>query len=231
MDDDWRRDVFNSVYASADMYYGWKPCQEFKDFVKQMDLAGKRVLDLGCGEGRYALYLAQRGCDVTAVDMSQVGLEKLARIAECRQLDVACVLENLRDYNFSEHRYDIVIAATVLGQLEVQSRRQVIKGIKESLKIGGIVYVSIFTVDDPGCQARMNSQSEQGDGKSAVSDTSICIEHYFRAGELKAEFNDLDILYYWEGVQKDVSHGAPHYHGLARMIARKTEVDDGLLSK
>lgn len=47
-------------------------------------LAVGRALDLACGEGRNAVWLAQRGWQVTGVDFSQVGLDKAARLAEQR---------------------------------------------------------------------------------------------------------------------------------------------------
>ncbi|MFO7917259.1 MAG: class I SAM-dependent methyltransferase [Anaerolineae bacterium] len=216
-----RCDIFNRVYRGDGMYYGWELCKEFTDFLDGMDLEGKAALDAGCGEGRYAIYLAERGCHVTAIDISEVGLDKLVRIAEDRGLDINCILGDLRDYTFPEGTYDIVVAATVLGHLEDGTRKRVVAGIKRTLAPGGIVYLNVFTVDDPGYRVQRGGRSGEGHMESGVSDTSMCVEYYYRPNELRREFKDLEILYYSEGMQRDSSHGTPHYHGLARMIAKK----------
>jgi 2-polyprenyl-3-methyl-5-hydroxy-6-metoxy-1,4-benzoquinol methylase len=201
-----RQEIFNRVYRGKEMYYGWQLCEEFTDALERADTGGKMALDLGCGEGRYAVYLAERGYHVTAIDISEVGLDKLAHIAEQRGLDITCVLRDLGDYAFSESSYDVVVAATVLGHLGDETRQGVVAGIKGALKSGGIVYVNVFTVDDPGYRMQRGDHSGEGGMTYGVSETSI---------------SDLRILYYAEGKQKDLSHGTPHYHGLARMIARR----------
>jgi tellurite methyltransferase len=53
-----------------------KPSQEFYDLIHRLPPHAK-VLDLGCGEGRNALFLAEHGCEVTAVDISVSGIQKL----------------------------------------------------------------------------------------------------------------------------------------------------------
>ncbi|MGH3441359.1 MAG: class I SAM-dependent methyltransferase [Nitriliruptorales bacterium] len=52
------------------------------------DLAPGRALDLACGEGRNAIWLAERGWEVTAVDFSQVAIDKARRLAAARSADV-----------------------------------------------------------------------------------------------------------------------------------------------
>ena len=221
-----RCDIFNRVYRGDGMYYGWELCKKFTDFLEGMDLEGRAVLDAGCGEGRYAIYLAERGCHVTAIDISEVGLDKLARVAEKRELDINCILGYLQGYTFSESAYDIVVAATVLGHLEDGARQRVVAGIKRTLKPGGILYVNVFTVDDPGYRMQGSHRSAENPMAYGVSDTSMCVEHYYRPNDLMRKFSDLQILYYSEGMREDLSHGAPHYHGLARMIASKTGMDE-----
>src|SRR5688572_14224769 len=103
-------DLFNKVYSGTEMYYGWGLRREFVEFIEKINLAGKAALDIGCGEGRYSLYLAGQGCHVTALDASEVGLDKLTRIARQRELSIATYLQDVEDFTFSHSQYDIVVA-------------------------------------------------------------------------------------------------------------------------
>lgn len=72
---------WDTRYAQADLVMG----PQLKPFVRRVESllpqAG-RALDIACGEGQLAGWLAQRGLDVTAVDISPVALDKLCRRAE-----------------------------------------------------------------------------------------------------------------------------------------------------
>src|SRR5262245_32675815 len=67
------------------------------------------VLDLGCGEGRNALFLAERGFDVTAVDISAHGINKLRSLASQSHLPVRTEISDMRSYQFGRH-YDLIIS-------------------------------------------------------------------------------------------------------------------------
>jgi SAM-dependent methyltransferase len=73
------------------------------------DLEPGRALDLACGEGRNALWLAEQGWQVTAVDFSQVAVEKGRRIAAERGLDVDFVVADLLEHDPGEQAFDLVI--------------------------------------------------------------------------------------------------------------------------
>jgi len=68
-----------------------------------------RALDLGAGEGRNAIWLAERGWRVTAADFSQVGLDTAARMAEERGVRLDLVRADLAEYVPEPAAYDLVI--------------------------------------------------------------------------------------------------------------------------
>lgn len=216
-------EAFNQAYNSTEMYYGWETRTEFNDFVSQMNYSMATALDIGCGEGRYAIYLAERGFVVTAVDVTRVGLDKLCEIASEKKLNIVCKFQDLREFDFRSNEYDIIVAATILDHLEQLTRQRVISGIKKALKPGGAVYVNVFTVEDPGYQRRIKGDKTYiAPGTYGVSDCESCVEHFYQLGELKNEFSDLEIVYYAETLEPDLSHGTPHHHGWANLIARKS---------
>lgn len=210
--------LFNKVYANTEMYYGWELRPEFIKYANSTDLIGKKVLDLGCGEGRYSLFLAQQGCCVQSVDASPVALKKLEHIGKEQSLNIKTVESDLESYSYNENQFDIVIAATILDHLSDSLRHKTAEGIFETIKTGGIVYANVFTTLDPGYVARVKQSESE---KLSISDTAMCIEHYFEPRELHSLFSTLEIFSYYEGIEPDLSHGKPHNHGWACMLARK----------
>lgn len=73
-------------------------------------LPAGRALELGCGEGADAIWLAERGWQVTAVDFSKVALERAAAAAKTRGVSVQWVLADLREYAPPPGSFDLVFA-------------------------------------------------------------------------------------------------------------------------
>jgi SAM-dependent methyltransferase len=96
-------------YADGEFLWTMEPNR----FVVQelADLPPGRAIDLACGEGRNAVWLAQRGWRVTAVDFSPVGLDKARRLADARGVKVDWVLADLLDYEPAAGTYQLVLLA------------------------------------------------------------------------------------------------------------------------
>lgn len=106
-----RRELWDERYAGAEMVWSAEPNR----FVVEelADLPPGRALDLGAGEGRNAIWLAEQGWRVTAVDFSPVGLAKAARLAEHRNVAVEWVEADLREYAPERDGFDLVLIAYV----------------------------------------------------------------------------------------------------------------------
>jgi len=211
--------TFNRVYDKPDFYYGLEVRPEFDRFFADRPLTGAQGLDLGCGEGRYALYLARRGCRVTGIDRSATGLEKLKKAARTENLPIVTHCQSVGDFSYAADTCDVVVAATILDHLDDPNRKRVVAGIRTALKPGGILYANVFTVADPGCGA--DSRQTPDNQNEEISDTAGGMAYYFSPNELKALFADWKILHYYEGVEPDRSHGRPHSHGWACLLAAK----------
>jgi len=103
---------WDELYASAELVW----TAEANRFVLEelAGLAAGRALDLGTGEGRNAIWLAERGWQVTTVDFSAVGLAKAAELAAGRGVTgVRWVEADLREYQPGPAAYDLVLLAYV----------------------------------------------------------------------------------------------------------------------
>lgn len=99
------------------------------------DLAPGRALDLACGEGRTAVWLAEQGWDVTAVDFSRVALEKARAIADRRGVAPRFVHADLLAYHPSERAFDLV--AVLYLQLRAAELRPVLARAAAAVAPGG----------------------------------------------------------------------------------------------
>jgi S-adenosylmethionine-dependent methyltransferase len=110
--------------------------------------APARLIDIGGGPGRYAIRLAQRGYQVTLVDLSGGSLELARQKAVEAEVDLkAYVHANALDLNtFAAASYD---AALLLGPLyhlhKLQERRTALSQSHRLLKPGGLVFASFIT--------------------------------------------------------------------------------------
>jgi SAM-dependent methyltransferase len=101
-----------------------------------------RALDLAAGEGRNAVWLAERGWRVTAVDFSRVGLEKGRKLSAARGVDEARVdwiVADLRDYEPERGAYDLALIAYL--QVSPQVRAAVLARAAAALAPGGTMFV------------------------------------------------------------------------------------------
>jgi len=94
-----------------------------------------RALDLACGEGRNAVWLAQRGWQVTGVDFSAVALEKARRLAEANAVNAAWVVADLLEYRPEQRAFDLVILFYL--QVPEAQRREIVRAAADAVASGG----------------------------------------------------------------------------------------------
>jgi 2-polyprenyl-3-methyl-5-hydroxy-6-metoxy-1,4-benzoquinol methylase len=103
------------------------------------ELPAGRALDLACGAGRNAIWLAERGWRVTAVDYSVVGLEEARRRASERGVDIEWILADLTEWSPPPGAFDLVCVLYL--QLPALERRLVLQHAAEALAPGGAILV------------------------------------------------------------------------------------------
>ncbi|MGH9584647.1 MAG: methyltransferase domain-containing protein [Bryobacteraceae bacterium] len=145
-------------------------------------LAAGTAIDLACGAGRNALYLAGRGWAVTAVDGSETALELVRLRAAERGLPVQTKAADLTTPNFTmpSEAFDLILIAYYL-------QRDLFAKAKTAVRPGGVV-VAIAHTPEPG-----EGQSE----KRAAP------------GELREFFKGWELLWDYEGPSRDPAHRRP----------------------
>ncbi|MER0122800.1 SAM-dependent methyltransferase TehB [Streptococcus sp. ZJ93] len=110
-----------------------------------------KVLDLGCGQGRNALYLAQKGFEVTAVDYHLPSLETLLTVMDAEDLDLQVGQYDINQACLTQ-TYDWIVSTVVLMFLERERIPAIIENMQEQTKSGGYnLIVAAMSTDDAPC--------------------------------------------------------------------------------
>ncbi len=181
---------FDQRYGSEIFFYGTEPNTFLAAFVDRLP-AGGTVLSLGEGEGRNAVYLAERGFRVHALDESAVGLAKAHRLATTRGVSMTTECVDLAHYAFAPARWDAIIS--IWCHLPSQLRTRVHADVVRSLRPGGVYLLEAYT------------PAQIGRGTGGPSDPDFMPT----AGMLAAELTGLNPLHVLE-TEREVSEGSGH---------------------
>lgn len=124
-------------YSLKDLVWTAQPNQFLVSEL--VDMLPGRALDIACGEGRNAVWLATQGWDVIGVDFSRVGIDKASRLAAANQVDVDWVVADIVEWDPPAGAFDLVIAFYV--QLPSADFRAVLGHAVAALAPGGTLLV------------------------------------------------------------------------------------------
>lgn len=168
--------AFFAGYSTLDRFgAGWARALEQPIFLGLLPpVAGRRVLDLGCGAGQLALHLAEAGAaDVTGVDISEHMLG-LAR-AERAHPRVTYRLEPIEDAQFPADAFDLVVSSLAFHY--VNDYQRLVQNIGQWLAPGGTL---VFSTEHPIYTARLPGDGWVLDGAGRRVGWSI--DHYDQQG-------------------------------------------------
>lgn len=114
------------------------PAQVLAENAHLLPLAGGRALDLACGLGGNALFLARRGFRVDAVDISPVAIETLRSLAEHQGLSIRAWSEDVCTMVFPTEGYRVIVVSRFL-------ERSLAHSILRALEPGGLLFYQTFT--------------------------------------------------------------------------------------
>lgn len=131
---DAQRKKWNSRYQEQEV--AAMPCSvltQHADLLPHRGLA----LDVACGLGGNAIFLAQRGFHCEAWDIADVAISKLTTYSHAHKLSIAAKCCDLSGENLANNRYDVVVASYFLD-------RSLLPKLAQSIKPGGLIYYQTF---------------------------------------------------------------------------------------
>ncbi len=192
-------------YARAPKTYIWgTEASLLAHQVSALLPPGARVLDLGCGEGRDSVFFAERGFDVTGVDIARSGLAKAERLASARGVRVHWVcghIGGLATRRLADRSFDLVYSCGSIHYVPRTVRGRLFRRLQALTRAEGLHAHIVFT------------------------DGAIYLEKgeridYFASGELAAPYAAWLIVAGEQHLIDCRQDGTIHRHSVEQILAR-----------
>lgn len=133
--------MWDKEFDTETYVYGKEPNEFLKEHYEKLPKG--KVLCLAEGEGRNAVFLAKKGFDVTAVDISQVGLNKAKKLAKEAGVEIRTICKDLVAFNLGEQQWDSIVSISC--HLPPEIRVPLYQKVEKSLKQNGVFLIEGYT--------------------------------------------------------------------------------------
>lgn len=196
---------YDERYSAPGYYWGARPSATCLRVLELLPPERPlRLLVIGCGEGRNAVFFARNGYRVSAFDNSPVGVEKTERMAREVGVSIEAFVADVNTYRPTES-FDVLFSTGVLHYVPPELRGEVLSSYREATAPDGLNAFSVF-VAKPFIAPAPDAEPTA---------------HFWRSGELLGHYADWRIEYSAEEVFDCNSSGVPHQHCASRMVARR----------
>ena len=199
------RTQYEKFYRSDEYYWGTEPA----DFLDRLialkpPRPGMKILDIGCGEGKDAVYMAKKGYTVTAFDLTDSGIVKTKRLAEENRVRIKAYVDDINTFETDE-RFDIIYSSGTLQYLQKDAIRPFFEKITKMTNPHGLNYFNVF-VDKPFIAPAPDWDKE---------------ETLWKTGDLFSWYAEWKIHYLDETIFECSSSSEPHLHCMDTILAEK----------
>lgn len=197
--------IYEEEYKTQQYYWGTEPNEACYQVLRLMPPTKHlRLLDVGCGEGKDAVFFARNGYNVSAFDISDADIEKTRRLAEQVGVQVNVFKADILDYRLDTH-YDIIFSSGVLHYIKPQYRKEIVDNYKQFTNESGLHVFNVF-VNKPFIAPPPEKEPNA---------------YKWYSGELLALYHDWLMKDSSEIIFDCNSSGIPHKHAMTTMITQK----------
>lgn len=200
---------YDEGYRACPCFWGAEPSSlvtELADLIS--DFRGLRVLDVGCGEGKNSIFLANKGAEVTAYDVSSIAIEHAIVTAQNAGAEsVRFFIGDVREQQHLNGKYDIVVAYGLFHCLkDADEIRHLCRSLQNMTAKGGYFVLCAF-----------NDRAQDLSAHPGFNPTLLAHEEYaslFRSWDL-LQIHDRDLF------EVHPHNNIPHSHSMTRILAQK----------
>ena len=203
---------YHSEYQDSVCFWGVEPAKYVRFLADRIGsgLSGRRVLDLGAGEGKNAVYLARLGADVVAVDHSEIALGRFSQQPGYEEVSGSLVatVADVEDVEYGDGSFDVVVAYGIFHCLDsISSVEALVRRVQGWVKSGGWFVGATFTdrIPPPQVQDYLSEEAFLPEGR---------LEELFQGWqEVSSENGTI--------TESHPTSLVEHQHSICRLIARK----------
>lgn len=199
---------YEEKYRREPYYWGLIPNNLCYEIMKlRPPVKPYRVLDIGCGEGKDAVFLAKNGYNLTAFDIADSGIRKAQELARLNHVNTQFFRSDITEY-IPSAPFDIVFSSGVFHYIALNKRKNIIDRLKACTPIGGIHTINVFV------------QKPFIDPAPDLEDAERQVDPWL-SGELAGYYHDWFFHKNEEIIFDCRSGGIPHQHCMNVLIAEK----------
>jgi tellurite methyltransferase len=198
---------YEEAYNIEDYYWGIVPSTICYKVLEQLPPTKHlRLLDIGCGEGKDAIFFARNGYDVTAFDISEAGVRKTKKLADKFGVNVNVFRADLLDHRLSSN-FDIIYSSGVFHYIASDYRSELINNYKQHTNLNGIHVLNVF-VEKPFIAPPPENEPNA---------------HKWHSGELLRHYHDWLVIDSSEIIFDCNSSGIPHKHAMTKLMVQRVD--------
>lgn len=197
---------YENRYNTNEYYWGVKPNDMCYEVLKLLPPDKPlKLLDIGCGEGKDAVFFAKNGYKVSAFDITKSGIDKARKLADKHNVDINFFNADILDFRL-ESEFDVLFCSGVLHFIPLRIRKEIFDNYKKYTSPNGINAFNVF-VEKPFLHRPDHDDSNR---------------YPWHSGELFSLYHNWLIESCSEIVFDCNSGGIPHKHCMNILIARNT---------
>lgn len=178
-----------------------EPQLDFKHFIKwlrkdqKVNLEGLSVLDLGSGTGKNSLFLAERGSEVTGIELSSTAVKIAEQRMSERQLDAVFMEGDIgKKFPFPAKSFDLILDVVSSNSLSPSERSVYVKECVRVLRPNGFMFVKALCKDgDKNAENLIKKFPGKEKDTYVMPETGI-IERVFSKADIESLYGDFKII-------------------------------------
>ncbi len=211
---------FDDLYSQKEDYFSYEPVRLLKQYYQYLNTAG-RVLDVGAGTGRNAIFLARQGFHVDAIEPSHAGADIIRNMAEREELKISTYVSGFAELSPQSGPYSGILLLGLLQLLSWDEIGLLTQKIRAWTSNGSLVFVTAWTTIDPAYEKK--KAELEAVGRNSFMNPDGNLTTYLEQNEVLQLFEGFDIIHHHEGLGAWHSHsrGTPERHGSVEAVFRR----------